>query len=84
LIRTTGTIGFTREIVYRGFMIRSSKIVQKELRYHDPRYPDGDISSGGLPESEWKIGGIVSGIRKRKDLNPLTLGFAIPGIMNSR
>jgi hypothetical protein len=58
--------------------------VQKELRYRDPRYPDGDVSSGGLPESEWKIGGIVSGIGKRKDPNPLTLGFAIPEIMKSR
>jgi hypothetical protein len=39
-IRVTRTVGSTRDIVYRGFVSRSSKLLQQELRYRDPRYPD--------------------------------------------
>jgi hypothetical protein len=39
-IRVIRTVRSTRDIVYRGFTSRSSKGLQRELRYRDPRYPD--------------------------------------------
>jgi hypothetical protein len=73
-IRVRRTVRSTRDIAYRGIASRSSKLLQRELRYRDPRYPDklrtvhrvGHVS--GDPEES---GFGESGFSKNKKLLPL-------------
>jgi hypothetical protein len=62
---TTRTVGSTRDIVYRGFVSRSSKLLQQELRNREARYPDEPRTIhclGRVSEDPKKSGFGVSGV----------------------